>query len=61
MTVVEVTEEDISNRTEWRRKIRCGDKPGVEEECVVEGRSCVSTARHHLRCGEHDLVHQLYT
>ena len=25
MAVVEVTEEDIADRTEWRWKIRCGD------------------------------------
>ena len=25
MTVAEVTKEDAEDRTEWRRKIRCGD------------------------------------
>ena len=25
MTAVEVTEEDEEERTEWRRRIRCGD------------------------------------
>ena len=25
MTAVEVTEEDAEERTEWRRRIRCGD------------------------------------
>ena len=33
MAEVEVTEEDAEDRTKWRWKIRCGEKPKEEEDC----------------------------